>query len=136
MGFLDMLKGAAGKAGAAAGGGVTAGSADESAVSGLLGQGASQLPGLLEKFGAGGMGDTVASWVSKGTNLPISGAQVKAILSSDQIAAVASKLGISTDSAADKIAAILPAIIDKLTPDGVVPDPQALADKLVAMIKK
>ena len=118
---------------AAGGGGMVAGSAEESAVSSLLGEGGSGLPGLLDKLGASGLGDTVKSWVSKGENLPVSADQIKAALDSDQIAAVAGKLGISTDEAAAKIAAILPGVIDKLTPDGLVPDPEALAKKLTGM---
>jgi uncharacterized protein YidB (DUF937 family) len=142
MGFFDFLKWGQKKAetaakGAAAGGGaVTAGSAEESAVSGLLGEGGGELSGLLDKLGAGGLGDVVKSWVSKGANLPVSGDQIKSILGSDQISGVASKLGVSTDAAAAKIAAILPTIVDKLTPDGVVPDPSAIAQKLTGFIKK
>ncbi len=115
------------------GGGMVAGSAEESAVSSLLGEGGSGLSGLLDKLGAGGLDDVVKSWVSKGENLPVSADQIKAALGSDQIAAIAGKLGISTDEAAAKIAAILPGIIDKLTPDGLVPDPEALAKKLTGM---
>jgi hypothetical protein len=32
-------------------------------------------------------------------------------------------------------ALVLPGIVDKLTPDGIVPDPGALADKLTGLIK-
>jgi len=103
------------------GGGMVAGSAEESAVSSLLGEGGSGLSGLLDKLGAGGLGDTVKSWISKGDNLPVSADQIKAALDPDQIGAVASKLGISKDEAAAKIAAVLPVIIDKLTPTAWCP---------------
>jgi uncharacterized protein YidB (DUF937 family) len=151
MGLFDSLKHAGKKAaegaapagtapvatGAGTGGGsITAGSAEESAVSSLLGEGGSQLPALLDKLGAGGLGDTAASWVSKGSNLPVSADQIKTVLESDQVAAVAAKLGISEDAAAAKIADVLPGIIDKVTPDGVVPDPDALAANLTGLIKK
>lgn len=130
MGLLDDLKGKASEA--TKGGAVGAG---ESAISGLLGQGGSALPGLLDKFGAGGLGNVAQSWVGKGANLPISGAQIKSVLGSDVVASVAGKLGLSTEAAAEKIAQVLPSIIDKLTPDGIVPDPKALADKLTGLIK-
>ena len=94
---------------------------------------ASRIAGQL---GAGGLGDTAASWVSKGSNLPVSADQIKTVLESDQVAAVAGKLGISEDAAAAKIADVLPGIIDKVTPDGVVPDPDALAANLTGLIKK
>jgi uncharacterized protein YidB (DUF937 family) len=51
------------------------------------------------------------------------------------VSSVASKLGISVDDAADKIAQFLPGIIDKLTPDGLAPHPDALADKLTGLLK-
>ena len=127
MGLLDNM------AGMASG---TAGGGDESAISGLLGKGGEALPGLLDKFGAGGLGDAAQSWIGKGANLPVSGAQIKSVLGSDVVQSVATKLGISPDAAADKIADILPKVIDKLTPDGMVPDPQALADKITGLIQK
>jgi uncharacterized protein YidB (DUF937 family) len=141
MGLFDFLKSADKKAaptasGAAAGGGaMAAGSAEESAISSLLGEGGGQLSGLMDKFGAGGLEDTVKSWVGKGSNLPVSADQIKSVLGSDQVAAVAAKLGISSDAAAGKIADVLPKVIDKLTPDGIVPDPAALADKVKGFIK-
>lgn len=138
MGFFDFLKGrAAGTVASGAGpSGVATAAAEESAISGLLGEGGGQLSGLLDKFGASGLGDTVQSWVGKGANLPVSADQIKSILGSEQISGVASKLGISSDDATAKIASVLPNVIDKLTPDGVVPDPDALAAKLTGFIKR
>jgi uncharacterized protein YidB (DUF937 family) len=142
MGFFDSFKGAGKKtdtaaSGAAPGGGaVTAGPEEESAVSSLLGATGGRLPGLLDKLGSMGLQDKVQSWVGKGANLPVSGDQIKSVLGSDQVSSVATKLGISSDAAAAKIADVLPTIIDRLTPDGVVPDPQALAAGLTGFIKK
>jgi len=131
MGLLDSVSGMLGETGEAASGGGL-----ESTVSGLLGKGAGELPGLLDKFKAGGMGDVAQSWVGKGANLPINADQVRAVLGSDAVASVAGKLGISQEAAAAKIAEILPSVIDKLTPDGMVPDPEALAAKLTGFIDK
>jgi uncharacterized protein YidB (DUF937 family) len=148
MGLFDFLKGRSKQAtgaatsaattaaeAAAGGGAMAAGSAEESAVGSLLGEGGSQLPALLEKLGAGGLGDTVSSWVGKGSNLPVSTDQIKSALGSEQVDAVAGKLGVSQDAAAAKIADVLPGIIDKLTPDGLVPDPEALAGQVTGMFK-
>ena len=132
MGLLDDLKGMAADA-------VPSDSTQpagiESAITGLLGKGGDALPGLLDKFGGGGLGDVAQSWVGKGANLPVSGAQIKSILGSDVVASVAAKLGLSPEAAADKIAQVLPGLIDKLTPDGVVPDPKALSDRLTGLIR-
>jgi uncharacterized protein YidB (DUF937 family) len=142
MGIFDVLKGLVGQKTAPGGGGSFAADAPQtdqqgmqSAIAGLLGQGGSALPGLLDKFHAGGLGDLAQSWVSKGANLPVSADQIKSVLGSDALQGIASKFGISPDDAAGKVAAMLPGVIDKLTPDGVVPDPQALAQKLTGFIK-
>lgn len=135
MGLLDAFKGKSDDIKAAVGGGgVAAGSEEESAVSGVLGDGG--ISGLMGKFDAGGLGDKMKSWIGKGENAPVSVGEIKSVLGSDQISAVAAKLGISSDEAASKIASVLPTVIDKLTPDGLVPDPGAIADKLAGFLKK
>ena len=142
MGFFDSFKGAGKKTDAAAsgavpgGGAVTASYEEEVAVGSLLGATGGKLPGLLDRLGSLGLEDKVQSWVGKGANLPVSGDQIKSVLQSDQVSSVAAKLGVSPDEAAAKIANVLPTMIDKLTPDGIVPDPQALATKLTGLIKK
>lgn len=139
MGIFDMFKGKEDQVeakveAAAGGGGMAAGADDEAAIAGLLGEGG--LSSLLDKFDAGGLGDKVKSWVGKGENLPVSVDEIKSVVSLDQISGVASKLGISADEAAAKIAGVLPAVIDKLTPDGLVPDPDSLAQKLTGFFNK
>jgi len=75
------------------------------------------------------------SWVSKGANLPISEQQVKATLGSDAVAGIASKLGTTPEVAAAKLAGVLPEVVDKLTPDCAVPDPQAPYQKVMEPLK-
>jgi uncharacterized protein YidB (DUF937 family) len=79
------------------------------------------LPGLLQAFEQGGLGGVVSSWVSTGANQPISPDQVQSTLGAGQIQEVASKLGISPETASSTIAQMLPGIIDHLTPNGQVP---------------
>jgi uncharacterized protein YidB (DUF937 family) len=80
------------------------------------------LGGLLEKFKQGGMGDQVNSWIGNGENLPISAEQISQILGSDMVRNIASQLGIDPDQAAQQLSAMLPGLIDKLTPNGAVPE--------------
>lgn len=80
------------------------------------------LPGLISAFEQNGLGGAVSSWVSPGTpNQPVSGQQVQGALGSDQIQAVAAKLGVPPEMASTVIAQVLPGIIDHLTPNGQVP---------------
>lgn len=80
------------------------------------------LAGVVEKFRASGMGDTVNSWIAAGTkNLPITAEQVRAALGNEHIASLAAKLGIDPSVAAEKLAAMLPHAVDAATPTGTLP---------------
>ncbi|MBE0607347.1 MAG: DUF937 domain-containing protein [Deltaproteobacteria bacterium] len=121
MGFLDD---AVGKVKGAVGG---VGGEHSALVDGVLGllSGGSQgggLQGLIQSFKDKGLGDIVSSWVGTGQNLPISGDQLKTGLGADLIGQLASKIGVSPDVATAKLTEILPGLIDKLTPEGQVPD--------------
>jgi uncharacterized protein YidB (DUF937 family) len=76
----------------------------------------------VQQFHDKGMGGIVSQWVSTGPNPPISSDQVHQVLGSDQVKALAAKAGISPDAAGNAIAQILPGLVDKLTPNGSVPD--------------
>ncbi len=78
------------------------------------------LPGILDKFNQGGLATEASSWVGKGDNLPISAEQIASVLGNTEIANMAAKFGITPDALSGKIAEHLPAVIDKLTPNGEV----------------
>ncbi|MCC7051646.1 MAG: DUF937 domain-containing protein [Gemmatimonadaceae bacterium] len=80
------------------------------------------LTAMVDKLKAGGLGDTVNSWIATGTkNLPITGDQLKAALGNEYVTSIASKLGIDPSHAADKLAAMLPDAVDAATPTGTLP---------------
>jgi uncharacterized protein YidB (DUF937 family) len=80
------------------------------------------LSGMMDKLKAGGLGDTVNSWIATGTkNLPITGEQLKKALGNEHLTAIAAKLGIDPSHAADKLAAMLPDAVDAATPTGALP---------------
>jgi uncharacterized protein YidB (DUF937 family) len=80
------------------------------------------LSGLIEQFNNKGLGDAVSSWASTGENQPVSGEQIERMLGSEKIQEIAQNLGISGADASGGLAALLPQIIDKLTPEGTVPE--------------
>jgi uncharacterized protein YidB (DUF937 family) len=80
------------------------------------------LSGLIEQFNDKGLGGTISSWISTGENQPVSGEQIEQAIGSEKIQEIARKLGISGADASGGLAAFLPQIIDKLTPDGKVPE--------------
>jgi uncharacterized protein YidB (DUF937 family) len=92
-------------------------------LSGLLAQ-SGGLQGLANKFSQSGQGDAFSSWVGMGENQPVSSDQIQKALGSDQISALAARIGVDPALASSFLAEYLPKIIDKLTPTGKV-DPSA-----------
>jgi len=84
------------------------------------------LPGLVNKFQNGGLGDIISSWVEIGANQPISADQIINAVGADKIHAIAEKLGVADNQVSDGLASVLPQIIDKLTPNGKVPEGDVL----------
>jgi len=79
------------------------------------------LSGLITAFEQKGLGGVAASWVGTGQNLPISADQLQSVLGSEQVQAIAQKLGLSPQEISGHLAELLPQVIDKLTPGGSVP---------------
>ena len=82
----------------------------------------SGLEGLLNSFKEKGLGDIISSWVSTGENQPISADQIQEGVGKEQIQQIADKIGTSPDAVKSKLAELLPDIIDKLTPEGKIPE--------------
>lgn len=80
------------------------------------------LSGLMQSFHDKGLGGIMASWVGTGQNLPITADQIQHVLGSEQVKELAAKAGISPDLASSSLANMLPSLIDKLTPNGQMPD--------------
>ncbi|MES2934526.1 MAG: YidB family protein [Pseudomonadota bacterium] len=80
------------------------------------------LQSVLAQFHAAGFADKIASWIGTGSNLPISAEQIAQVLGGGHLEQMASAAGISTESAAGHLSEMLPGLIDKMTPDGKLPD--------------
>lgn len=96
--------------------------------------GSGGLGGLISSFQQKGLGDMISSWISTGPNPAISSAQVTDVLGSETINQFASKAGVPTAEAGSVLADLLPAVIDKLTPDGKVPDTNSLENSLSSLL--
>lgn len=118
MGLLDQVIG--GALNSLGGGGGNGGLAD--AVLQLINSPqVGGLPGLVQAFQNGGLGDIVDSWVGTGQNLPVSPEQLQAALGTDSFGAIASQLGVSREQAGGQLAELLPQMVDLLTPGGQLP---------------
>lgn len=88
------------------------------------------LDGLMQKLRESGLEEQVSSWVAKGQNLPVVGEQIKKALGNEKVAQIATKLGISTEQAADDLARVVPEVVDVVTPDGELPTPEQVDERL------
>lgn len=93
------------------------------------------LPALLQSFHDKGLGGLASSWLGTGQNLPITAEQVQHVLGSDQVQQLAAKAGISPDVAGASIAQILPSLIDKLTPNGQLPEHSNLLEMGMSVLQ-
>jgi uncharacterized protein YidB (DUF937 family) len=100
------------------------------AVIGMLGQGGGGggaagglggLGGLVSKMQQSGLGDVVGSWVGTGQNMPVQPDQLGAALGHDTISSMAGQLGMNNNDLLGQLAQMLPQVVDKLTPQGQVP---------------
>lgn len=94
------------------------------------------LAGLLQQFQNAGLGDAAASWVGTGQNAQIDGSQLSSALGSDTVAEIANQLGVPHHEAANGLAALLPQLIDHLTPQGQLPEDNSLPSGLAALASK
>lgn len=138
MGILDELgKSLGGLAGGQPGasGGQSGGGQGAllQALMGLLAGGGLQQ--LLSSFQQKGLGDIVSSWVSTGENKPISREQVQEGIGLDQLTRLSQQTGLDTGSIAGQLSSLLPGLVDKLTPEGRVPEGGAPRDALGGLLK-
>jgi len=76
--------------------------------------------GIVSQLQKQGLGAVAQSWVSNGTNQPISADQLNKTFGS-VLGPIAAKTGMSQQDLAQKLAQVLPTAIDKLTPAGTIP---------------
>ena len=93
------------------------------------------LAGLVQSFQNGGLGEVVKSWVSTGQNLPISADQIQNALGSETVQNIAGKLGLNTEEVSGQLAELLPQVVDKLTPDGTIPEGGDLLTQGMSLLK-
>ncbi len=132
MGLLDL-------AGQFLGGGQGGGDNKSQLLNAVIGMIQNQpggLQGLLGKLQGSGLGDQVASWVGTGENLPLGADQLQQALGSDQVAAIAQQAGVPAEHASSGLAAMLPDIINQLTPNGQMPQEGDLQQGLGGLLGK
>lgn len=92
------------------------------------------LAGLVQACQSKGLGDIVSSWISTGPNAPISTSQIKEVLGDERLGQLAGRIGLTPDALGTKLAELLPGAVDKLTPEGKIPD-AGMLDQVLGMLK-
>lgn len=130
MGLLDgLLPGLSGGQGGSGGEGL------QQALFEMLGQGGTEgLTGLAQNFQSQGLGDIFSSWVSTGENRPIQPAQLQNALGADTLKQLTGGTGMSLQAALPLLAQLLPVVIDKLTPQGQLPQNNNLLQQGLGML--
>jgi uncharacterized protein YidB (DUF937 family) len=135
MSFFDNLTQMAGLAGA----GELGQESRSGLLQGVLGMLSSSgsgggLAGVVQQFQQQGLGQLVSSWVSTGQNLPASADQITQGLGAGRLQELAQMAGLSEGATANALTSLLPTIIDKLTPNGQVPQAGGI-DQLIGSVK-
>jgi uncharacterized protein YidB (DUF937 family) len=91
-------------------------------VKGVSGQGATGPGGglgdLVDSFRKGGLGEKADSWVSPGQNEPVSEPEVAKGIDPSVLDGLAEQTGLSREELLKRLAAVLPEMVDKMTPNG------------------
>ncbi|MBZ9921439.1 MULTISPECIES: YidB family protein [unclassified Mesorhizobium] len=90
---------------------------------GLLGG----LGGLLDKLKNSGHGNVADSWVGTGQNQPINANDLGNAIGPQVIREIAQRTGLDEQELLKQLSAALPGIVDKLTPNGQVPQQHQVA---------
>jgi uncharacterized protein YidB (DUF937 family) len=134
----DMFGGAGGRPGGSVNAGAShAGNGGDldGLLGGLFGGGGGILSGglgdLIDRFRQNGQGEKADSWVSAGTNQPLSPAELEQALGPERLQWLMTQTGMSKDELLAGLSQELPDVVNKLTPEGRLPTDQE-ASRLVS----
>lgn len=88
------------------------------------------LAGLQRMFQQGGLGNIMSSWIGSGQNLPVSASQLQDVLHGSALEQAAQQAGMGSSALTGLMSTLLPHLLDKLTPNGQVPDASSLQQML------
>jgi uncharacterized protein YidB (DUF937 family) len=103
-----------------------------SGIGSMIADGKINLSGIKEQADKAGLGDIFDSWVGTGENKPITAEQVKSMATSGRLQELADDAGITIDEAAEEVSKVLPDLVDKASPDGVLPTDDAVRTQLTS----
>jgi uncharacterized protein YidB (DUF937 family) len=127
MGLLDSIMGMVGK-----GGGKDVMSQLASMLTGKGGDGLG-LSRLMDQFKGAGLGDKADSWIGTGENQDLTPDEVEKAIGRDRLDKMSKQTGESVGALKTDLSKMIPSAVDKLTPDGKMPSPGDLLNKVKGM---
>ncbi|HUC17927.1 MAG TPA: YidB family protein [Acetobacteraceae bacterium] len=88
------------------------------ALEALLGGQRGSLPELADRFTAAGLGYVMASWISRGPNLPIAPEDLGRILGHERVKDLATLTGLKAREFLKRLSRALPEAVHRMTPEG------------------
>jgi uncharacterized protein YidB (DUF937 family) len=79
------------------------------------------LADLIDQFKKAGLGQKADSWVGTGANEPVTEPEVEKSVGRDALDDLAAQTGISREDLLKRLSAVLPELVDKMTPGGKLP---------------
>src|SRR5690606_14935464 len=94
------------------------------------------IAGFLSALRQGGLGDIVSSWISKGPNQAVSAEQLQRALDPGMLQELTKHSGENAEGVLHGLTTLLPLVIDKLSPDGILRDEEVDTNELSGMLSK
>jgi uncharacterized protein YidB (DUF937 family) len=89
---------------------------------------------VISAFNKSGLGDVMSSWVGGGPNKPVDPGALANVLGPEILGQFAQKAGIGQADAGSALASVLPELINHITPQGQVPQGNALDGVLGSLL--
>jgi uncharacterized protein YidB (DUF937 family) len=91
---------------------------------------------LLSQLQRAGYGQQADSWVSRGQNMPLPADALEQVFGRGGLEEIARRAGVSEADANRGLSQLLPEVVDRVTPEGRVPDLDSLAASVDAMARR
>lgn len=83
-------------------------------------QQAGGLQGIVGKLQSAGYGDQVQSWLGAGPNQPVTADGIAQAIGHGKLGEIAQGYGVSPDQVSSLLAHVLPGLVDRLSPNGIL----------------
>ena len=94
------------------------------------------LGGILAQLQGAGFGEQADSWVGRGANKPIPADAMSQIFGPDALEQISRQAGLSQEDTSRGLSELLPEVIDRVTPDGDLPDDEALTSTMADLARR